>query len=176
MDCAGQASPIPAQPRASFQARVFSNRSTEIFDAAGIAPLRFRLAALLPQIDFRLCSGSTCAATIGLCIITALTERPREGAVPASARGPARYLRPGSALLADQPLWKSMPNFQHRPPLSDELVLQQLGAAAMLCWRQLPEQAQAMILNQANDIIGTTPIPYVRTEIVRLLRRRNATS
>lgn len=69
-----------------------------------------------------------------------------------------------------------MPNFQDRPPLSDELVLQQLGAAAMLCWEQLPQQAQTTILNQANDIIGITPIPYVRTEIERLLRRRNVTS
>jgi hypothetical protein len=54
-------------------------------------------------------------------------------------------------------------------PLTDEILLQQLGAATMLCWHQLPPKAQTTILNQANDMIGLTPIPNLRSEIVRLL-------
>jgi len=56
------------------------------------------------------------------------------------------------------------------------MILQQLGAATMLCWRQLPAKAQVTILNQANDMIGLTPIPNIRTEIVQLLLRRQTTS
>ena len=58
------------------------------------------------------------------------------------------------------------------PPLTDEMILQQLGAATMLCWEQLPHKAQLTILNQSNDMIGLTPIPNIRSEIVRLLLRR----
>jgi hypothetical protein len=57
-------------------------------------------------------------------------------------------------------------------PLTDEILLQQLGAATMLCWHQLPPKAQTTILNQTNDMIGLMPIPNVRTEIMRLLLRR----
>lgn len=56
-----------------------------------------------------------------------------------------------------------------RPP--DELILQHLGAAVMLCWAQLPLAARDRILRQADDVIGLTPIPEIRNEIVRLQLR-----
>ena len=62
------------------------------------------------------------------------------------------------------------------PPLlngpSDELVLQHLGAAVVLCWAQLPLGARERILRQADDVIGFEPIPQVRNEIVGLMLRR----
>jgi hypothetical protein len=36
----------------------------------------------------------------------------------------------------------------------DELILQHLGAAVMLCWSKLPLTARNTILDQAGDIIG----------------------
>ncbi len=62
------------------------------------------------------------------------------------------------------------PRLPDRP--SDEMVLQQLGAAVMLCWAQLPLGARDRILRQADDVIGLAPIPQVRNEIVRLMLRR----
>lgn len=61
------------------------------------------------------------------------------------------------------------PHPPNRP--SDELILQHLGAAVMLCWAQLPLAARDQILRQADDVIGFAPIPQVRNEIVRLLLR-----
>ena len=55
---------------------------------------------------------------------------------------------------------------------SDELVLQHLGAAVVLCWAQLPLVARDRILRQADDVIGLAPIPQIRDEIVRLMLRR----
>lgn len=49
--------------------------------------------------------------------------------------------------------------------------LQHLGAAVMLCWAQLPLSARDQILRQADDVIGLTPVPKVRNEIVRLMLR-----
>lgn len=69
-----------------------------------------------------------------------------------------------------------MLNLVDSPPLSDELILQQLGAAALLCWQQLPHEARVTILDQANDMIGLTPVADARSEIVRLLSRRNVPS
>lgn len=63
-----------------------------------------------------------------------------------------------------------MPRLPNRP--SDEMVLQHLGAAVMLCWAQLPLGARDQILRQADDVIGLAPIPQVRNEIVRLMLRR----
>jgi hypothetical protein len=60
-----------------------------------------------------------------------------------------------------------------RPKLSDEVLLTYLGSAVLLCWEELPFQAQTRILAQANDIIGLAPIPDVRSRIVELLLRRN---
>jgi hypothetical protein len=54
---------------------------------------------------------------------------------------------------------------------TDELILQRLGAAVMLCWNDLPFPTQARILDQANDIIGLSPMPQARNEIVKLLLR-----
>ena len=54
---------------------------------------------------------------------------------------------------------------------SDEMILQHLGAAVMLCWAQLPLSARDQILRQADDVIGLTPVPQVRNEIVRLMLR-----
>jgi hypothetical protein len=62
-----------------------------------------------------------------------------------------------------------MPSLSDRP--SDELILQHLGAAVMLCWAQLPLGARDQILRQADDVIGFAPIPQIRNEIVGLLLR-----
>ena len=57
------------------------------------------------------------------------------------------------------------------PP--DELVLQQLGAAVLLCWGQLPLSTKKTILDQTDDVIGLPPVPGIRDEIVQLLSRRH---
>jgi hypothetical protein len=57
------------------------------------------------------------------------------------------------------------------PRVPDEVILQHLGAAVMLCWSQLPLSARDQILRQADDVIGLTPVPRVRNEIVRLMLR-----
>jgi hypothetical protein len=62
-----------------------------------------------------------------------------------------------------------MPPLSGRP--SDELILQHLGTAVMLCWAQLPFAARDRILRQADDVIGFAPIPQIRNEIVKLLLR-----
>jgi hypothetical protein len=54
---------------------------------------------------------------------------------------------------------------------SDELILQHLGAAVMLCWAQLPLGTRDRILGQADDVIGFAPIAQVRSEIVKLMLR-----
>lgn len=56
-------------------------------------------------------------------------------------------------------------------PPSDAELLQHLGAAVLLCWNELSSQAQVKILAQANDVIGTRPIPGARNEVVKLLLR-----
>jgi hypothetical protein len=62
------------------------------------------------------------------------------------------------------------PPLSNRP--SDELVLQHLGAAVMLCWSQLPLGARDQILRQADDVVGFAPLPQIRNEIVGLMLRR----
>jgi hypothetical protein len=49
-----------------------------------------------------------------------------------------------------------------QPRPSNELILQQLGAAVLLCWDDLSFQSQTSILDQANDIIGSAPMPEAR--------------
>jgi hypothetical protein len=49
-----------------------------------------------------------------------------------------------------------------QPRPSNELNLQQLGAAVLLCWDDLSFQSQTSILDQANDIIGSAPMPEAR--------------
>jgi hypothetical protein len=56
-------------------------------------------------------------------------------------------------------------------PPSDAELLQHLGASVLLCWNELSFQAQIKILAQANDVIGTRPIPSARDEIVKFLLR-----
>ncbi len=58
-----------------------------------------------------------------------------------------------------------------RPRPGNELILQQLGAAVLLCWDDLSLQSRTRILDQANDIIGLAPMPEARNEIVKLLQR-----
>jgi hypothetical protein len=57
-----------------------------------------------------------------------------------------------------------------RPP--DEAIIQQLGAAVLLCWHELSFVAQDKILVQAQDMIGIAPMPNARDRIVGLLLRR----
>jgi hypothetical protein len=57
------------------------------------------------------------------------------------------------------------------PP--DELILQQLGAAVLLCWTQLSLTTQNTILDQTDDVIGLRPVPGIRDEILQLLSRRH---
>ena len=52
-----------------------------------------------------------------------------------------------------------MPDPQIDQP-SDELILQHLGAAVMLCWAKLPYPARNSILEQTGDIIGLQPRRY----------------
>jgi hypothetical protein len=54
----------------------------------------------------------------------------------------------------------------------DGLVIQQLGAAVLLCLHELPFVAQTAILAQADDAIGTVPTPEAKSQIVKLLLRR----
>jgi hypothetical protein len=58
------------------------------------------------------------------------------------------------------------------PP--DELILQQLGAAVLLCWGKLPLTTQTTILDQTDDVIGLRPVPGMRDEIQELLSRRRS--
>lgn len=62
-----------------------------------------------------------------------------------------------------------MPHLSDRP--SDELIFQQLGAAVVLCWSQLPPGAKDQVLRQVDDVIGLAPIPQIRNEIAKLLLR-----
>jgi hypothetical protein len=64
-----------------------------------------------------------------------------------------------------------MTNIEIEPP-PDELILQHLGAAIMLCWTKLPLSARDTILDQAGDIIGLAPVTAVRSQIIDLLARR----
>lgn len=56
-------------------------------------------------------------------------------------------------------------------PAPDELILQRLGAAVLLCWAELPIKAQETILEQSKDIIGFAPVADARKQIVGLLLR-----
>jgi len=53
----------------------------------------------------------------------------------------------------------------------DDMIFQQLGAAVLLCWHQLPRLAQVKILAQAEDMIGIPHIPGIRAKIVELALR-----
>ena len=55
---------------------------------------------------------------------------------------------------------------------SDAEIIQQLGAAVLLCWHELSFMSQGQILAQAHDMIGVMPMPNARDRIVGLLLRR----
>jgi hypothetical protein len=58
-------------------------------------------------------------------------------------------------------------------PAPDELVLQQLGTAVLLCWPELPINVQERILEQSKDMVGFKPIVGARKQIIELLMRHN---
>jgi hypothetical protein len=66
-------------------------------------------------------------------------------------------MKAGNPVAGQMPIAHDERVQQPRP--GDEQVLQQLGAAALLCWDDLSLQSQTRILNQANDIIGLAPMP-----------------
>ena len=45
---------------------------------------------------------------------------------------------------------------------SDEAIIQQLGAAVLLCWHELSFVSQGQILAQASDMIGVMPMSNAR--------------
>ena len=59
----------------------------------------------------------------------------------------------------------------NRPP--EELVIQHFGAAVMLCWTELPPAMQKTILDQAEDMIGLTPVPEIRSRISGMILRHS---
>jgi hypothetical protein len=71
-----------------------------------------------------------------------------------------------TALSREERLKKDLP-----APPADALIFEHLGIAVMLCWAELPFKVRDQILNQANDMMGITPIPGIRDQIVRLLLR-----
>jgi hypothetical protein len=56
-------------------------------------------------------------------------------------------------------------------PASDELILQQLGTAVLLCWTELPIKVQETILEQSKDMMGFAPVADTYRQIVGLLLR-----
>jgi hypothetical protein len=62
-------------------------------------------------------------------------------------------------------------NNEPRFPAPDELILQQLGTAVLLCWSEIPIKVQETILEQSKDIMGFTPVVNARAQIVGLLLR-----
>lgn len=78
-------------------------------------------------------------------------------------------MKAGDPIAGQIPVTHDAEVEQPRP--SNEHILQQLGAAVLLCWDELSFQSQTRILDQANDIIGLAPMPEARNEIVKLLQR-----
>jgi hypothetical protein len=54
----------------------------------------------------------------------------------------------------------------------DGELLRHLGAAVLLCWNDVSFRTPVKIPAQANDVIGTRPIPQARSEIVKPLLRQ----
>jgi hypothetical protein len=78
-------------------------------------------------------------------------------------------MKAGNPIAAQIPVTHADGVEQPRP--GNELILQQLGAAVLLCWDDLSLQSRTRILDQANDIIGLAPMLEARNEIVKLLLR-----
>ena len=53
----------------------------------------------------------------------------------------------------------------------DEIALQYLGAAVVLQWDKLPEEAQNAIWQQAESVGGLRPVTSLHEQIKTLLRR-----
>ena len=53
----------------------------------------------------------------------------------------------------------------------DEIVLWYLGAAVVLQWGYLPEEAQQAILQQANSVGGLPPVTSLNEQIKSLIQR-----
>ena len=54
----------------------------------------------------------------------------------------------------------------------DELIVQHLGAAVMLCWHDLPEEAQNRVLVEAKNVVGVARVPEIADQIIRLANSR----
>jgi hypothetical protein len=54
-------------------------------------------------------------------------------------------------------------------PPTDSLIMQQLGAAVMLCWHQLPLAVREQILSQAEDMIPH--MADIRNQVQKLVLR-----
>jgi hypothetical protein len=61
--------------------------------------------------------------------------------------------------------------FEPQRPAPDELILQQLGTAVLLCWSKIPIKVQETILEQSRDMIGFAPVDNARKLIIGLLLR-----
>jgi hypothetical protein len=68
---------------------------------------------------------------------------------------------------------ESLEERQHGSPAPDELILQQLGTAVLLCWSELPIKVQERILEQSKDMMGFKPIVGTRKQIIELLMRHS---
>jgi hypothetical protein len=53
----------------------------------------------------------------------------------------------------------------------DELTLQYLGAAVILQWDKLPEEARGAIWEQAESVGGLQPVTSLHEQIKALIRR-----
>ena len=58
--------------------------------------------------------------------------------------------------------------FSGEPP-TDSLVMQQLGAAVVLCWHRLPLAVREQILSQGEDMIPHTA--DIRNQVQKLILR-----
>jgi hypothetical protein len=55
-------------------------------------------------------------------------------------------------------------------PPTDNLIMQQLGAAVVLCWHRLPFAAREQMLSQAEDMIPH--MADIRNQVQKLVLRR----
>jgi hypothetical protein len=55
-------------------------------------------------------------------------------------------------------------------PPTDNHIMQQLGAAAVLCWHRLPFAVREQILSQAEDMIPH--LADIRNQVQKLVLRR----
>jgi hypothetical protein len=75
-----------------------------------------------------------------------------------------------TAKEADQMPGKMRPQTMELKP-GDEIALRYLGAAVVLQWQNLPEQAQQALLQQAVSVGGLPPVTSLHEQIRALIRR-----